>query len=250
MTTHAKTLPEPESADNEEFHVYSRREIVAILKDIADRRAVVTLYFREGESFIVTNLLKVNPEFEEVIFDPPQDQAALRAIGESKRLVFVTFVEQVKTQFAARQAEATRFEDHPAMRIRLPDSVMRLQRRNFFRVPAPRSVPLICEVPLADGSKTRFEVGDLSVGGLAMLAGPASSEFEAGAVFHNCRIDLPDHGVITTSIELRNRSESTRAGRDDSQVRFGCRFLNLGGTVETLIQRYINHLERARRALT
>ena len=249
MTMPSKSLPEPESADNRDFHVHPKREIVAILKDIVQRRAVLTLYYGDGEDFVITNLLSVNPEFEEVVFDPPQDVAALRAICQSQRITFVTFVEQVKTQFSAQRGQSTSFEGRPALRIRLPESVMRLQRRNYFRVPAPKNATLLCEVPLADGSRLTFEVGDLSVGGLAILAGPAAPEFVAGAVLHGCSIDLPQHGQIVTSIELRNRGDMPGNGHAGAQVRLGCRFLDLDSALETLIQRYINHLERARRLM-
>jgi c-di-GMP-binding flagellar brake protein YcgR len=250
MTARQNAFPEPDSPDNDDYRVHARREVVAILKDIAERRVLVTLYYRGVERFIITNLLAVDPEVEEVVFDAAPDLEANRLIAASDRLTFVTFVGNIKTQFSAGTAAPTQFEKLPALRIRLPDSVMRLQRRNFYRVPTPKGAPLTCEVPLPDGSRAVMEVDDLSVGGLAMLAGPASTAFEAGTVFRDCRIELPDHGVILTALELRNHRELRHGDAVQGRVRLGCRFLKLDGTVENLIQRYINHIERARRALS
>ena len=56
--------------------------------------------------------------------------------------------------------------------------------------------------------------------------------------------------MITTSIELRNQLPMQDSDVDPSRLRFGCRFLNLAGTVQSLLQRYINHLERTRRGLS
>ncbi len=57
-----------------------------------------------------------------------------RRITESKLATFVTFLDQIKVQFNALRIEMTSFGGKPALRARLPDSLMRLQRRNFYRV--------------------------------------------------------------------------------------------------------------------
>ena len=245
MTARQDAFPEPETGSSESFRVRAPREISAILKDICRRRVLVTLYFAGNERFIVTSLLAVDESSGALVFDPAQDAAVNDLIRSSQHLVFVAFIDQVKTQFVASGAEAARFDGGPAMRVRLPGSVLRLQRREYFRIASPKGSPVQCEVPLPDGGRLALEVGDISVGGLAMLAGPDSGFLEAGTVLEDCRIELPGHGVVLASIELRNRVEGGPA-----QVRLGCRFLNLGGTVENLIQRYINHVERARRALS
>ena len=243
MSSRTTAQPEPEDAANQEFQVVSRHEITAILREVIERRLLVTLYFGPADGFIVTSLLRLNPDFEELVFDPAQDASINHAIEAAGRLTFVTFVDQIKTQFSTPRAEATRLENHPALRTRLPQSVLRLQRRNFFRVAAPQGTPLACQVPMPDGELARFVIDDLSVGGVAMLAGPGFEIFAAGTVLENCRIELPEHGVITTTIELRNQ------GPAGDRVRYGCRFLYLAGTVASLLQRYISQLERTRRAL-
>ena len=242
--------PEDDSPANEPYQHYSRREILVILQDVIDRRALVTLYFNRGEQHVVTTLLNVNPEFEELVFDSAVHDDMNRRIVQSRTITFVAFVEQIKVQFRAQAAELTTFEGRSALRIRLPDSVLRLQRRESFRVNAPKAGPLYCEIDLPDIGKTRFVVSDLSVGGMGILAGPATFEFKSGAVFENCRIDLPEHGLLTTSIEIRHGTGFAKDAQGKPRYHYGCQFLNLAGPVVNLIQRYINQLERNRRALS
>jgi c-di-GMP-binding flagellar brake protein YcgR len=204
----AQARPEPETADYEQYYTYARREIIGVIEDI--------------------------------IAHAPSEAQSQRLL-ESRHITFVTFVDQIKVQFHAQRAEATTWDGKPALRIRLPDSLLRLQRRNFYRVPPGRNAQLMCEIPLPQGGVARFAVGDISVGGLAMIAGPAHAELQAGTVFHNCKIELPGHGSFLTSLEIRNNCSD--AGR------YGCQFLNLAGPVVSLIQRYINQLERTRRSL-
>ena len=250
MTGFAHAGPEPDTPADDAFRVRSRREVIAILDDAIARRVLTTLHYQGSTSHIVTCLLRLNPEFEELVFDAARSDAVNRAVVASNRLVFVALIDHIKTQFSARRAEATMFEGRPALRTRLPESILRLQRRDFFRVPAALAETFACQVTLPGGAIASYSVSDLSVGGLSMLVGHAHQGLEAGTVLENCRIELPGQGVITTAIEIRSRAELTGTAPNAARIRFGCRFRNLPGTVANVIQRYINQVERQRRALT
>jgi len=246
----SQSHPEPETPEFEQYHTYSRREIINVIEDIIARSALVTLHFCQGDEHFVTTLLDVNPEFEELIFDAAPDPAMAARLLESRRISFVTFIDQIKVQFLTQLVEPTTFAGKPALRTRLPDSLLRLQRRNFYRVPAPvKSTPLMCEIPLPGGVPVRFAISDISVGGVGIIAGPALADFESGTVFHDCSIELPGHGSFATSLEVRNNIGLAPGAGTQERFRYGCQFLNLSGPLVSLIQRYINQLERTRRPL-
>ena len=242
--------PEPDTPDCEQYLTYSRREIINVLEDIIEHRALVTVYFNQGDEHFVTSLLQVNPEFEELVFDGAPSTPLGEGLLEARSVTFVTFLDQIKIQFHAQRVENTSFDGAPALRARLPDSLLRLQRRNFYRVPASKVAPLLCEIPLP-GSKmpARFVIGDISVGGLGMIAGPTLAEFQSGTVFSDCKIELPGHGSLTVSLEIRNNQGLSDNGEGVERYRYGCQFIDLAGPMVSLIQRYINQLERNRRAL-
>lgn len=238
----ALRLPEPEARDLEQFQVYSRVEIVGLLRELIDRRALATVYFHGGASSIVTPLLAVNPEFEEIVFDCASNARDNALLARSVGLVAVAFLDQVKVQFRAGRAEETVFEDRPAFRVRLPDSVLRLQRRNHFRVRTPVTRPLVLAIPAgtAGGRPRALRVEDLSCGGVGAVAGKDDGPFEPGAVFGRCRMELPGVGAIECTVEVRH----TRLGAGGA-LRLGLRFVDLPVSTVTRVQRYINHLERA-----
>lgn len=252
MNSEHPALPPPEddSPANEPFQHYSRREILVILQDVIDRRSLVTLYFSGGQEHVVTTLINVNPEFEELVFDSAVQDDMNRRIVQSRSITLVAFVDHIKVQFRAQAAELTMFEGRSALRIRLPESVLRLQRRESFRVNAPKAGPLYCEIDLPETGTTRFVIGDLSLGGLGILASPATFECKSGTVFEDCRINLPGHGMLVTSIEIRHGTGFAKDLQGRPRHHYGCRFLNLAGPVVNLIQRYINQRERTRRALS
>lgn len=249
-TTTMLPPPEEDTPDNEPYQTYSRREIISILENIIERAALVTLYFNQGEEHIVTTLLNVNPEFEELVFDGAVRTDLGERLLQSRRLTFVTFVDHIKIQFHCQSAQPTTFEGKPALRIRVPDSVLRLQRRDAFRVNTPKAGPVYCEIATPATGVTRFMVSDLSVGGIGVIAGLMPTEFKPGSVFENCKVELPGYGSFTATLQIRHGSGYAKDGRGNPRQHYGCQFLNLGGPVVNQIQRYINQLERERRALT
>lgn len=240
---------ETTGGDLSDYLTTARAEVIAILDNIIARRTLVTLYFGNPREHIVTSLLRLNPAFEELIFDGARDEATNRRIERTGQVEFVTFADDIKIQFAAPPPEAAVYQGQPVLRTRIPQSMLRFQRRNYYRVPAPRSGPLTCEIDLPGGVPARFSVADLSVGGISVITGPAPALFQPGVVFPHCEVDLPGHGKFTTALEVRHAKTSRLAALGTTRHEYGCQFRNVSGTEVSLIQRYINQVERSRRAL-
>lgn len=110
------------------------------------------MQFGDGsQDFLATTLLDVNPEFEELVFDCGSDPVANGRLQRAESLEFVTALEQIRIQFSTHAAEPTIHERLPALRVRLPESIVRLQRREYFRVVTPVVKPLLASVPRPEG---------------------------------------------------------------------------------------------------
>jgi c-di-GMP-binding flagellar brake protein YcgR len=243
MTT---PFPEPDSPELERFAIYSRVEIAATLRQLIEENVLVTAYFDEGPGFVVTALLAVNADFEELVFDSAPDEVGQRRLLASKQIVFVGFLESIKVQFVARLAEAAMFEGRPAFRVRMPETLLRLQRRDFFRVRPPMSKPATCLVPYAGDSKQyeSLRVLDLSVGGLAVMSYPEKFELPTNQVIDNCFLDLPGIGSISVSINVRHVD---RVPKDDKARRCGCEFVDMSAQSRVMLQRYVNKIDADQR---
>lgn len=243
-------LMKPDSLDK--YLLRSRKEIVLTLRALREKRALITVYFNQGDDFLLTTLIAIEGDSDALIFDIGSDADMNRkALACRDKLFFVTSLDKVKIQFSVSRLEKTRFEGHPAFRAPLPDTFLRLQRREYYRLTIPISNPLKCCIPFkqADGTETTVEtiVYDISCGGLAVMAPPEGVGFEVDRLFENCRIDLPHIGTITATLQVRNVFEVTQ--RNGARVkRAGCQFEDMPGHMRTLIQRYITRIERERQA--
>lgn len=254
-------FPEPQSPELEQFTVYARAEIAAMLRRLRDAGTPVNAYHDMSSGFAVTAVLDVLVEDDAVIVDPPSDPSAARHLLAAEYVTFVAFVGNIKMQFSVDGVVAASWQGAPAVRIRMPDAMMRLQRRESFRVRPPLSKPAMCMVPhppqldengrVLTHGKQRFEalrVLDLSVGGLAVLAYPEKLDLPRGERIEGCFLDLPGIGSIGLSVVVRHVDP---VPRDESARRCGCEFADMSPAARMALQRYVNMIEaEARKSLS
>jgi c-di-GMP-binding flagellar brake protein YcgR len=235
--------PVDEIGDDDRFRIHSRMEIVGLLRAVGTHRELVSVQFGSAADFVVSAVLAVNPDFEEVVLDYGADEAAMQRLLKSDRLRITTQLDHVRIIFQADVAEAVRFEDGLAFRIRLPDSVLRFQRRDSYRLKVPLGRPLMCDVPANDAGteRTSVRVRDISVCGVGLMDFPKQFRVAVGMVWPGCRINLPELGTLTGELEVMHTTES-------DVRRAGCQFRNLSFPMQNLIQRYITKVEREQHA--
>ena len=231
--------------DDERFMVRSRLEIVSILRGLQEHRELVTAYFGDGRDFIVTMVLSVNPDFEEVVFDFGAQQRANARLMQAARIFFVSQLSSIRIQFLAAHADATTFEGLPAFRVRIPAELARLQRRQFYRVRVPSRKAVCCELPpyRDGGARVRARVLNLSCGGAALTDVPVEMPVQSGTRLAGCRLGLNDGEPIETTLEIVRMAEVPNAHGPGSRL-IGVQFVDLSAGARARIQRFINGVER------
>ncbi len=234
--------------DDARFSVSQRAEIVFVLKQIMQNTQLVSAYMDGGADFALLSVLDVMPETAEVVLDVSPDAAANKRLLAARKVLLVTSHDQVKVKFTTSDIREVLYKGRPALRIPLPDSLVRIQRREHYRIATPISNPLMCTLPLPDrGADMQAEaiVLDISIGGVALMDKHDAIGFKIGDVFENCRIGLPEVGTLVVSLKVCT-SFDTPLRNGLRLRRCGCQFLNLLPSTESLVQRYILFLERSR----
>lgn len=221
------------------------KDVAYVLRQLLSRRAMITAFVGEANDFLPTLVVGVAADNSHVMLDFGPDAALVaRAIAEG-RIQCVTQLDRVKIQFALEGLERTTFEGHPALRANLPVSLLRLQRREYFRLSLPGADTPNCLIPLEDGRRIQARVLDISGNGIAIIAPPEGTELEVGKRFANCRLELPDTTPVIVSLQIRNIFHTkTRNGQE--MLRAGCLLVDLPTNAETQIQRFILKAERER----
>ena len=223
-------------------------EIGFTLKTLQQKRQPLTAYYDEAEQFTLTAILDVDLERTRLVFDPPKNPALAQALADAHKVVLISSLNQVKIQFATPALTWIEFDGHPALSAPIPNKLLKLQRRDFYRLTLPTQKGLRCSIKVADGSWVEVGVVDISLGGIGIIGYSPEIEFAPGISFHDCKIDLPGTGTIMVGIEIRNTFDVTL--RDGLRTRrSGCQFTRLSGTMQTTLQKYINRVEREQLAL-
>lgn len=234
------------STDDSRFLVTNRLEITRILRGLIQRTEMVSAFFNSGNDLLLTSVLDVNPEEGTVVLDCGSNSDLNQRIQRADKIIFVTALDRVKVQFNSLGVEPATFEGKPAFIIPLPAQVLRLQRREYYRLTTPIINPLICKVSLDGGETAEFPIIDISAGGVGIILGnSAELPLSVGSTYPGCRITLPGVGQLELTLSIQSLFEVTMKNGGKS-LRSGCQFVNLHPSMETLIQRYIVKLERER----
>ena len=228
-------------APEESYAIHNESDIQFVLRGIMQARSLITLYFDQGNSFILTSILAIDPRNKNMILDYGNDEKLNQKVLNTAKLTCVTSQAKVKVEFKCNSIKKIKFQDNSAFIVNLPKSLMRMQRRDFFRISTPSVKPLICIIPLPEGYKSKTaEVAllDISCGGIAVIDQHPIVSFDPETIFKNCQITLPEIGTITTDIRVKNTYEVT-LHNEVTCKRAGCEFIKPPTKILAMIQRYI-----------
>ncbi|MEW6313115.1 MAG: flagellar brake protein [Pseudomonadota bacterium] len=234
-------------ADDPRYQVTSAVEIANILRSMQQNRELVAAYFGSNHHFILTAILTVNAERKTLIIDASSDANLNRELATSLKIICVANHDKVRVQFKTGGVEEVMHDGRPAFRIRLPATMLKLQRREYYRLATPISTPVTCTISTPEGVRVTLNVHDISIGGISVLGYPTQIELEPGVIYEGCSINLPDAGTVIADLEIRNSFDITLKNNVTTR-RSGCMFLNMPASAQTMIQKYIIKLERERRA--
>jgi flagellar brake protein len=222
-------------------------EIGVQLRNLANRGDFLTVQYKGGQ--LVTRILDVDARGRTFTFDwgsvPEQNRGLLASPG----CTFRASPEGVRVEFTTAQPMETRLEGRLAFEAPFPDVLFYVQRREYFRVDAPVLDPYFCRGQLPDGAAFRFDVHDLSLGGIGLrTTDERAASLPMGAMLSEVEVHLGGNGTLSLDLEL----VSLRAMDLPNGVRrfqLGMRFVSLPGSAENTLQRLITQLEMKRRSL-
>lgn len=228
------------------FTITFRREIVFYLRQLVNEATQISVIFDEGRNTLLTLLLDVDEENNQVIFDWGGSEEANRAFLRSERNYFVAHPQGVRNQFATARATATTYNKHQAFTVPIPDKYVRLQRREFFRLNLPITQRAPCDATLPGGLGVKLEATDISLGGVALELPALPGPVDPGQILAETRIKLGTFGTLLVDLEVRHLQPMVRGNRQS--IHLGCRFVRLSQAQESEVQRFMSHIQREERS--
>lgn len=235
-----------EGDDLSRFLIRSPTQIGQMLSAICDHREIVTAYFNRGRQFLLTAIVHVDVPGRRLVIDRGSDETTNARLLESDRIVMVSAHEKVKVQFSVKQVRESEYEGEPAFSVALPAELLKLQRREFFRVRASASEPVRMRLLLGGIQPVHLEALDISIGGVSAFVQLPPGRREIGTRFPDASLQIGVGSSFAVALELRNVNEVRLRNGTDS-TRAGFMFIDLPEFAQKQIQRYLMRVERERR---
>lgn len=234
------------------YQVHSRREVISLLRAMHERNQLVSMQADGGADAVVTSVLDVDEEAGLVVIDRAPGRLTNQRILDSDNVSFETILDNIRIMFFAEKVGECLYDNAPALYIPIPGSLVRLQRREHYRVPTPVASPVRCTITVPPdeqgngGMTVTVTLKDISGGGIGVIDEKKLLDNTIGRIYKDCRIDLPGSPVICT-LQVRNAND-LQLSTSKSIRKLGCMFVNLPNPMVATIQRYITKLERERNA--
>lgn len=242
----------PELLLSDEFSQYllsAKSDMFAVFRGLAEHVSQVSMVFNEGRDMLLTSLVGWGDEG--LTFDLGASADTNRKALKAEKLFCVARLERVEIQFILRRLQRIEVDGRSVFHAQLPDSILRLQRRESYRLSTPVARPLKCKILIfvEEGPPQLIEahVANISCGGVFLSGLPLGVLLEPGLELPGCGIELPDVGPIVVTLRLCWVTEAVNRSGGRAK-RAGCEFVNLPPPMATLVQRYIIKTERERKA--
>lgn len=227
------------------FIVKNQKQIFHNLNFLCKKKCLFTAHFGKSDESFITTILDIDEKNNTLELDYGPKEYLNKKILASPDAVFKTEFSGIKVEFSGKKLSKTRNSGQPAFIMPLPESMIWLEHRKFYRIRSPLSAPALCRVFLTEENMFEFDLLDISITGFSILnnCSEISDQLIPTAQFDNCQLLLPDMGEGRVSFVIRNKMAHV-ANKPDKTQRIGCEFLSITPSFESTIQRYMQMIER------
>lgn len=215
----------------------SRDEIGDTLSEISARRATVTatLNLDDQDELFVTQIRHVDAKAEHYIVDYGLNKSLNARLLAARKLSLSAELDDAHIAWAARSLTHVSFDERSAIRLELPEYLVRRRERVKPRIKVPHYLGMKCVVECPGYVPFELEIFDISLEGQGMLLPSSAVELEPGMILQGCSIHYPGREPIKVDLEIRH-VEDPGLAFGDVRRRVGCRFVGTPPDVGDLVR--------------
>ncbi len=229
-----------------DFRVFDPKEIAHLLEQLRDSNVPVILTSPDGTAY-TTVLTTCDANTGHVCFSADEQHGQPARLVNAEDVAAVAYLDSIKVQFEVPRMVLVRSTHECALQTGWPRTLYRFQRRSSFRVKTlDRTSPAASfRHPSIPDMLLSLRIIDVSIGGCSLLQPADTPPLQPGTRIPNVHVDLDADTRFTAGIQLHHVSSL----HESEAHRVGCEWLQLGGSAERTLQRYIDGTQKRRRML-
>nr|WP_305906591.1 flagellar regulator YcgR PilZN domain-containing protein [Methylomarinum sp. Ch1-1]MDP4519282.1 flagellar brake protein [Methylomarinum sp. Ch1-1] len=188
-------------------------------------------------------------------FDYGPKEYQNKQLLKSPKTEFRAEFDGIKVSFLGEKITKSLTKGQAAFTMPIPNALLWMQRRKFYRVKVPLAHDSYCEISFTDEDqgkqqRVRYKLLDISISGFSFLNDQPqfSHDLIPTDEFSDCTLHLNGAGDPIISFIVKNKFNISPDKPDKGQ-RVGCAFGNITPACESNIQRYMQTIEREQRNL-
>lgn len=239
--------------DDEKFLTRHPVAIAQILNELAKNKTALNFSFNYGQDQGLTTVIGVSKDQRFVYMDKSLDKGFNTRLLNSESIT-ISKTDGIKIRWKTKKLTEVQLKDGEALKMALPESLYRFQRRDYFRSLTPTTDPVLCYIPYENPNNDAEEtlvmnLVDASLGGVGTLVSEQlAASVALEVVYPHCAITLPNLGSIDTSLCVKHITETVMLNGAKKR-RIGFKFMGLSPLEDRYMQQYVLQLEREALAL-
>ncbi len=229
----------------DKFILHRNDQIVQTLHLLAKNKCLINARFDSGKYSLLTVVIDVLKDKNTVVLDyGPNEAINKKLLSYNQRIVFTGVFNGIRTQFSAERVTQAKFKGNTVFATPIPDSLLWLERREYYRIKVPLTDPVKCQITLENNEVIQLDLLDIGMPGLALMDQDDKSGLPSDIeiVLPNCQLRLPES---TEVIDLRICYQ-TAIGTEkaSNKKRIGCSFVSPSHSFQSNILKFMQFVER------
>jgi c-di-GMP-binding flagellar brake protein YcgR len=231
------------------FLIRSPEKIISKLFILLKNKCLLSVCFGDNDNSFITTILNIYIENNYLVFYHGPKEDSIEQLLNSPKITFRTEYLGIKVSFDAIKMTKIQHRGVPIFVVPIPESILWIEARDFYRVKSPVSKLSYCQLTLKNQNPINLKLYDISLIGFSVLntANEISALMTPDTHFEQCKLILADTGEDTVSFTIRRRKYIPNPENLSKMEKIGCKFTRITPAFENTIQRYMQQIERENR---
>ena len=227
------------------FLISSPEQIISKLSVLLKNKCRLTAHFGKNNDSFITTILEIYIKDNILVFYHSPKDDAIEQLLDSEKITFKTEYLGIKVAFDAIKLTKIQHQGMPLFAVPIPESILWIEARDFYRVKLPIPQPSYCQVALEGQEPINLKLYDISLTGFSILTDSKeiSDLMILYASFEQCKLILSDISEGTISFEIRSK-HIINSEDGNRMEKIGCKFTRITPAFENTVQRCMLQIER------